>query len=105
MATYLLLYTGDASQPDSEEAGKAVMAAWEGWFHHVGAGVVDPGNPTGPSATVATDGSTRDGTTTGTTGYSVVGADSLAAATALAQSCPHLAAGGTVEVHEIMPVM
>ena len=56
MANYLLAYTG-GTEPQSEEEGKAVMDAWVAWFTSLGAAVVDPGNPTGPAATVASDGS------------------------------------------------
>ena len=41
----------------------------------------------------------------GLTGYSVLKADSLAAATTLAKGCPVLAHGGAVEVYEVYPVM
>ena len=105
MAKYLLAYTGDAVQPATEDDGKAVMDAWIAWFTTVGEAVVDPGNPIGPSVTVAADGSVSEGGTSRIGGYSVISADSLEAATALAQSCPHLQAGGTVEVYETYDVM
>ncbi len=105
MAKYLLVYTGDATQPASEEEGQAVMASWVAWFEGIGAGVADAGNPTGPARTVATDGSVSDGAPSGITGYSVIEAADLDAAAALAGSCPHLAAGGRVEVLETFDVM
>ena len=104
MGTYLLTYTG-GMQPETEEAGKAVMDAWTAWFGSLGGAVADPGNPMGPSATVASDGSSSPGGASGITGYSLLRADSLDAAIALAQSCPHLAAGGAVEVYETFEVM
>ncbi|MBK9740349.1 MAG: hypothetical protein IPO93_12735 [Actinobacteria bacterium] len=104
MANYLLAYTG-GTEPQSEEEGKAVMDAWVAWFTSLGAAVVDPGNPTGPAATVASDGSVAEGGTSGISGYSVVSADSLEAATAIAQGCPHLAAAGAIEVYETFDVM
>jgi len=105
MAKYLLAYTGDATPPATEDEGKAVMDGWIAWFTTVGEAVVDPGNPIGPSVTVAADGSVSEGGTSRIGGYSVISADSLEAATAFAQSCPHLAAGGTVEVYETYDVM
>lgn len=104
MAKYLLAYTGGI-QPETEEDGQAVMNAWIAWFGSLGPAVVDPGNPIGASATVASDGSSSAGGASGITGYSVVEADSLDAATAIAQSCPHLAASGSVEVYETFDVM
>ena len=103
MAKYLLAYVG-GDQPDSEEAGQAVMAAWVGWFTALGEAAVDPGNPVGASAAVAADG-TVGAASAGVTGYSVVVADSLEAAVEMARSCPHLAANGQVEVYETIDVM
>ena len=57
------------------------------------------------SASVTPGGAVSEGSTSGATGYSILRADDLAAAIALAQGCPHLAAGGTVEVHEAYEVM
>ena len=103
MATYLLAYVG-GDQPESQEAGQAVMAAWTGWFAGMGAAVRDPGNPVGASAAVAPDGSVG-AASAGVTGYSVITADSLDAAVAVARACPHLAANGSVEVYETFEVM
>lgn len=105
MATYLLVYTGDASQPASEEEGKAVMDAWWAWFGGLGDAVVDGGNPIGPSAAVTPDGTVSAGAPSGVSGYSIITADNLDAATGIAKSCPHLAAGGVVEVYETFEVM
>ncbi len=104
MATYLFAYTG-GSVPDSEEARAAVMAAWTGWFGELGNAVVDAGNPFGPSATVGSDGSVSGSGGAGLTGYSVLKADSLDAATVLAKNCPILSAGGSVEVYETFDAM
>lgn len=103
MANYLLAYVG-GDEPDSEEAGAAVMNAWMAWFGTLGDAVVDPGNPIGASAAVASDGSVV-AATAGVTGYSVVKADSLDAAIEMAKGCPHLAANGGVEVYETFAVM
>lgn len=104
MGNYALVYVG-GSQPASEEEGKAVMDAWMAWFGTLGDAVVDGGNPFGPSASVSPGGAVSEGNRSGATGYSILRADDLAAATALAQRCPHLSAGGTVEVHEIYEAM
>jgi hypothetical protein len=104
MANYLLAYKGGGmAQTDEERA--AAMAAWGNWFGSLGQAVVDAGNPFGPSATVADGGSVSDGAPSGLTGYSVLSADSLAAASELVRGCPVLAAGGSVELYETVPVM
>ena len=105
MAKYLLVYTGDATQPTTEEEGKAVMDAWWGWFSGLGDAVVDPGNPIGPSAAITADGTVSSGAPSGVSGYSVISAETLDAASEVAKSCPHLAAGGVVEVYETLDVM
>ena len=104
MGTYALIYIG-GSEPASEEEGKAVMDAWIAWFGTLGDAVIDGGNPFGPAVTVAPDGAVAEGGASRAGGYSILRADDLAAATAMAQGCPHLAAGGSVEVYETFEVM
>jgi hypothetical protein len=104
MAKYVLVYKG-GNAPQSEEEGAAVMQAWMTWFGGLGQAVVDVGNPFGPSMAVATDGTASDGATSGLTGYSILSADSLSAATELAKNCPQLASGGSIEVYETFDVM
>lgn len=103
MAKYLLVYTG-GDQPTSEEEGKAVMDAWNGWFGTLGHAVVDPGNPVGASGCISADGS-AGAAAAGVTGYSIISADTLDAALGLAKGCPHLASNGAVEVYETFDVM
>lgn len=104
MANYLLAYKGGGmAQTDAER--EQAMAAWGKWFGTLGQAVVDAGNPFGPSTSVDTDGSVNGGAPSGLTGYSVLSADNLAAAAALAKDCPVLAAGGNVEIYETIPIM
>jgi hypothetical protein len=84
---------------------QAVMAAWGAWFGQLGEAVVDGGNPTSMSVTIASDGTVSEGGASGATGYSVIKADSLDAATAMAKGCPVLTSGGNVEVYETFNVM
>lgn len=84
----------------TDEDREAAMAAWGGWFGTLGPAIVDAGNPFGPSASVANGGSVADGGASSLSGYSVIDADSLNAASELAKGCPVLAHGGTVEVYE-----
>lgn len=104
MATYLFAYTG-GSMAQSEDERAAAMAAWGTWLAALGDAVVEAGNPFGPSATVAADGGVTEGGAAGLSGYSLVTADGLAAATTLTKGCPVLAHGGAVEVYEAIPVM
>lgn len=103
MGKYLLAYTG-GTMADTDEERQAVMAAWGAWFGQLGPAIVDPGNPFGPSATVA-NGGVSEGGASSLTGYTVLQADDLAAAGELAKGCPVLSRGGAVEVYETFEVM
>lgn len=103
MANYLLAYTGGGmAQNDAER--EAAMAAWGAWFGELGSAVVEMGAPVGASASVSGSGS-NGAAASGLSGYSVISADSLDAATALVGKCPVLAHGGKVDVYETIPVM
>jgi hypothetical protein len=104
MANYVMVYKGGGmAETDAER--EASMAAWGQWFGTLGEAIVDAGNPFGPSSTVAADGSMSGAASSGLTGYTVVKADSLAAAAELAKGCPIFAGGGGVEVYETFQVM
>lgn len=104
MTNFLLAYTGGTMMTTPEEQA-AAMAAWGGWFGALGSAVVDGGNPVGAAVSLAPDGSSTSKGTSGLTGYSILAADSLAAAADLAKGCPVLSSGGSVEVYEIVPAM
>lgn len=104
MPKYLLVYGPGATPPATQAEGEAVTAAWGRWFEALGPAVVDPGNPTGPSTAVAADGGTM-AAAMGVTGYSIVSAGTLDDAVALSRDCPHLAAGGLLEIYETFEVM
>jgi hypothetical protein len=103
MAKYLLLYAG-GGMPEGDAEREAVMKAWDGWFGQIGKGVVDGGNPTAGSNKVSADGSIKSGAGD-VTGYSIIEADSLDAATDLAKSCPVLQGGASVSVYETFEAM
>ncbi len=104
MANFLLAYRG-GSMPETPEAQQQTMEAWGAWFGQLGSAVVDGGNPTSISKSVSAYGAVSDGAPSGITGYSVVAAESIDAAVAMAKGCPILAAGGSVDVYETFNVM
>ncbi len=104
MAKYVYAYRG-GTMPQTDAEREAVMAAWGAWLGGLGAAALDPGNPFGASATVSPGGGVGEAGAAGLGGYSIVSAESLAAATEMAKECPHLAAGGSVEVYEVHEVM
>jgi len=100
MPKFVFAYHG-GKMPETEEQGAQVMAEWMAWFEGLGAAVVDGGNPVGPSSTVHSDGSvTCDGGSNPLSGYSLISADNIEQATAIAQLCPILKAQGSVEIAE-----
>ncbi len=104
MGTYHLAYKG-GGMPDTDADREAGMAAWGAFLGGLGSALVDAGNPFGPAMTVAPGGAVSEGASSGLSGYSIISSDDLSAATATATGCPILAMGGSVEVHEIFPVM
>jgi hypothetical protein len=104
MAKFVLAYTGGGGMAESPEAQQQAMEQWMSWFGGLGEAVVDPGAPFGTSATIAPDGSTRDGGGSALSGYSIITADDLAGAAIKAKGCPVLASGGSVEVYEALPM-
>jgi hypothetical protein len=104
VAKYLLVYHG-GNMPQGEAAMAQVMKAWEGWFGKLGQSLVDGGNPVTHAKTVAPNGAVSAGSAGAPSGYSIISADSLDAAVALAQGCPVLAGGASIEVCETMDIM
>ena len=104
MAKYVYAYRG-GSMPETDAEREAAMAAWGSWLGGLGAATLDPGNPFGPSTTVAPDGGVGEAGSAGLGGYSIVAADSLGAATDMARGCPVLAGGGSVDVYEVLEIM
>ena len=70
------------------------VAAWYAWFDGIGDRLVELGQPVIDRATIGE--SSPDRTELG--GYSIVRADDLPAALAIAKGCPGLDFGGGVEV-------
>ncbi len=102
---------GDMSKMTPEEM-QASSQAWQDWFGKLGAGdnLKDWGAAVMPGGkhVIAKTGVPADNPFTKkkevVSGYSVVKAKSLAEASKLAKSSPIFAAGGTIEVREVMPM-
>jgi len=100
MTNFVLLYTG-GGMPESEEESAAVMDAWGAWYGRLGEAIVDGGNPFGQSKSVTDQGEIGEYIISPpVTGYTIIAADSLDDAVAMAKDHPHLNYGGQVSVHE-----
>lgn len=105
MAEFVLLYSG-GGMPETEEEQARVMKAWEDWYKDLGAAIKDGGNPFSPGAkTVSHDGSVSDLSGAPLTGYTILTADSLDSAVAMAKNSPVLSGGGAVHVYETFEAM
>lgn len=107
MSKYIMVYKGEATDTAdmTEEQASAVMEKWGAWMGKVGPALVDVGSPFGPGVSVVDDGSS--GSPSALTGYSIVEADDLDSAQALADGHPYLSEGEgnfSIEIFELMPV-
>jgi YCII-related domain len=91
MATFLLSYR---MPRDYAHGRPGVAETWQAWFAGLGTSLAERGNPTFESAAL---GECGPGTKLG--GFSLITADDLESAIALAKSCPAVQSGaGGVEV-------
>ena len=79
--------------PKDYQPGTQTGKAWEAWFADLGSSRIDTGHAVLATRTLGNlDTATRLG------GYSVVTAEDMEGATALAEGCPALQLGGGVEI-------
>ncbi|MGA2641155.1 MAG: hypothetical protein ABSG21_09660 [Spirochaetia bacterium] len=97
MNTYVLLYKGGKAGSNPSEVEK-IMKVWMGWFEKLGKTLVDGGKPFGQGKTVTASG-IHDGANA-SNGYTIIQAENLTAAAAVAKGCPIIADGGEVQVFE-----
>jgi hypothetical protein len=95
VSSYIFSFRGNKDRTLSADE----EAAWGQWFEKIGASIADFGSRVGSTSVVGA-GRSADVLT----GYTLVTADDLEAATALAEGCPALRQGGGVEVGELIPM-
>jgi len=76
------------------------MAEWGAWYESMGSALVDGGAPFGSSTAISASGATA--APAQLSGYKIVEAADVAAATALAEESPVLANGHTVQISEVI---
>jgi len=109
MKKFIVIYTAPMSameqmkDADPEESKKG-MEAWNVWAKKCGTGLVDLGQPLGPTETLSPSGSSTTGSNM--VGYSILQAESMEGAKKLLEGHPHLGwnAECTIEVHEALPL-
>ncbi len=103
MAKFILSYLG-GEQPSSPTEGKKHFEKYTQWLTLLGESVIIPTIPLKDTITINPDGTVIEGTTTSMSGYTILEADSMEEALAMAKSCPFLEIGGSLEVSEIMQI-
>lgn len=103
MSNFLVLYTGGQGMAAEPAEQEKIMNEWGAWYGKLGESIVDGGAPFGASKHVTGDGQ-ADGPLgdNPATGYTLISADSLDAATAACSDHPHVSHGGQVQVFECM---
>lgn len=101
MPKFVFAYHG-GRQFETQEEGAAFMAKWQAWSAGVGDAFIDPGMPVGPSKTVGADGVSDDGGSNPLSGISILQAETMEDALAIAKTCPHIENDGTIEVAQGM---
>ncbi len=108
MPQFVYVYHAPAAPPDAPEPSPEqvaeVMGAWNQWAGQLGDGLVDFGTPLMNGVRVTPDGTSASDREV--SGYSIIEADDLDAAVALAKDHPHLQMPGgcEIEVHEAQAV-
>jgi hypothetical protein len=106
--TYLVLYNSPVPAAEmmaqvTPEQAQAGMDAWTAWAQANGDAIVDLGVPLGTGMHIEPAGASP--ASTQASGYSIVRADSLDAATKMLEDHPHFhTPGGTIDVLEFLPM-
>ena len=101
MKQFVFVYLGGTQPSNPEEANKHFSKYTE-WLSSLGDSVVIPTIPLKDTHTVSPDGTIREGGSSAMSGFSIIKADSMEAALSIAQACPFLEIGGSLEVSELM---
>jgi hypothetical protein len=105
MSTFIYIYKGPATPMDqfTPEQSAEQMAAWGAWMEKLGPALLDAGSPFAASTSVVDDGSIAEASDLN--GYSIVEAESLDGAKALADDHPFLSEGNgkfRLEIYELV---
>ncbi len=107
MSKFIYIYRGPATPMDqfTEEESAKQMAAWGEWMGKVGSALLDGGSPFGNRTALSDDGSAVEPAEL--QGYGIVEAESLEAATTLADGHPFLSEGKgrfTLDIFELVEI-
>lgn len=101
MAQFLITYLG-GDKPSSEEEGRRNFEVYQQGLLGLGDAVVEPMVPFKNIHVIHSDGSVSEGSSVAMSGHTIVEANSIEEAVAVAQGCPFLKTNGSLEVAEVM---
>jgi hypothetical protein len=101
MPQYIITYLGTPKSSSPEE-DQQHMSKYRAWLASLGDSAVSPENPLKNTSTVNSDDSVTKGGTSSMSGFTIIEVDSEKAALSIAQACPYLDVGGSLEVSELM---
>jgi len=101
MTQFVFVYLG-GNQPSSPEEANKHFTKYMEWLSSLGESVISPTIPLKNTSTVSPDGTIREGGSSAMSGFTIIEADSMEAALEVAQACPFLEIGGSLEVSELM---
>ncbi|MCG8426682.1 MAG: YciI family protein [Chromatiales bacterium] len=101
MPQYVISYLG-GDQPSSPEEGQQHYARYKEWLSSLGDSAISPANPFKNTHTVSPDRAVTSGSTTSMSGYTIIEAESMDEALAIAKACPFLDINGSLEVSELV---
>ena len=100
MGKYVYIYYDGTNGSDSGD-----NEAWGKWFKELGSKIVDAGNPFDPAGQAVHQGGVMPVNEKPATGYSIINAENMEEATALAKGCPLMGAkDSAVCVYEALPM-
>lgn len=100
MAQYMITYLG-GDQPSNQEESKKHYSKYMEWLSSLADAAVSPANPLKNTVTINSDGTVSQESTTTMSGYTIIKSTSMEKALEIAQACPFLDIGGSLEVSEL----
>ena len=102
MGDYLVVYHGSAKSDATHDEQLTSIEASMKWMGSNSDAIKDAGHPASRAWTVSNQGTSEDAGANPATGYTVLTAESMQAALDIVVTCPHVAAGGNVELIELL---
>lgn len=110
MKKFMFIYYGGMDHDElTKEIKDEEMTKWMAWFDSIKDKLADGGNPFGPDGKEVSSSETKNiaADMWPAKGYTIINAENIAAATAVAKSCPAIVdevKNAGVRVYEIMPM-